>query len=191
MRPLAAAPVLFVALLGGCQKGGTSSTASHDAVAPTSAATATAAATTDPVTAPVAQGVGTPKTDPCTLLTKGIAEGALGLAVGPPAKVALPGNVTCAYHPADGRPNVFVLLTTYTGSGKAALLAATKKFPDATPVPNLGDAAYVSRRAHAIGVSVGDLIFGMSLLRVDGLDTAPAVIEAQLITVARTVVRSR
>lgn len=93
--------------------------------------------------------------------------------------------MTCSYTPADGRPNVFALLTTYAASGKAALADATTEFPDAVAVPDLGDAALVSRRGHAIGVSVGDLLFSMSLLRPGGLSVAPAISEAQLIKLAQ------
>jgi hypothetical protein len=111
--------------------------------------------------------------------------------VGAPTTTPGEGNVTCSYSPADGRPNVFVLLTTYAASGKAALASATKAFPDATAVPGLGDSALVSRKGHAIGVSLGDLIFGMSLLRPDSLDITPAAVQAQLVAVARSVVESR
>jgi hypothetical protein len=186
MKPVAAAPVLLLLLLSACQKGGATTSAKQATAAPTGAATSAAPVTDSPGT-----GTGTPKTDPCQLLTKGMAEGALGLAVGPATTTRLPGSVTCFYKPADGRPNVFVLLTTYAASGKAALATATKTFRDATPVPNLGDAALVSRQAHAIGVSVGNLLFAVSMLRPDGLSVPPAVSEAQLITLARTVVRSR
>lgn len=137
------------------------------------------------------KGSGTPKTDPCALLTKGMAEGALGLAVGPSTKTVLPGNVTCTYKPADGRPNVFVLLTTYSASGQAALATATKVFRDAKPVTGLGDAALVSRQAHAVGVVSGDLLFALSMLRPDGLSVSPETVEAQVITLARTVLSSR
>jgi hypothetical protein len=188
MRPLAAAPVLVLLVLSGCQKGGDTTKPAPVTTAPVTAAT-TAAATAAPVA--VAPLSGTAKKDPCSLLTKGIAEGALGLAVGPPTTTPLAGSTTCTYKPADGRSNVFILLTTYAASGKAALASATKVFPDATAVPGLGDAALVSRKGHAIGVSVGDLLFGMSLLRPDSFSVSPAVSESQLITVARTVVQSR
>lgn len=188
MRTVAAAPALLLLLLTSCQKG-SAPAASPAAGAPSSSA---AESSGSPVTSDVVQqGAGKPKTDPCSLLTKSIAEGALGLAVGAGHKTVLPGNVTCAYAPADGRANVFVLLTTYAASGRAALATATKVFRDAKPVPDLGDAALVSRQAHAVGVLSGDLLFGVSLLRPDGLSVPPAVAEAQVIALARTVLRSR
>lgn len=193
MRPITAAPVLLaLVVLAGCQSGGATTAGKNTVASPgASASPATSAApSADPSAA--SAGSGTPKTDPCSLLTKGMAEGALGLAVGPPATVPVKGfSLTCFYKPADGRPNVFVLLTTYAASGKAALAYATKAFPDARPVPDLGDAALVSRKGHAIGVADGDLLFAISLLRADGLSVSPAISEAQLITLTRTVLRSR
>jgi hypothetical protein len=188
MRNLVAAPVLLVLLLSSCQKGdGTATTP----VATPPVGQATSAPPAAPASGVDAAGSGTSKTDPCRLLTKGMAEGALGVAVAPSTTTKLPGSTTCTYKPSDGRPNVFVLLTTYAASGTAALATATKTFPDASPVSDLGDAALVSRRGRAIGVSVGDLLFAISMLRPDGLSVSPATSEAQLITLARTVVRSR
>lgn len=189
MRSLAAVTaVLLLLLLSGCQSDDT-----PGAVNPDAATTATDSDTSVPATemSPPDPGDGSDITDPCELLTGGMAEAALGVPVGPPETTSLPGNVTCFYIPADDRPNVFVLLTTYEDSGVAALRAATKEFPDAEPVPDLGDAAYVSPRGHAIGVSDGDLVFAMSLLRPDGLEMPLATIRAQLITLAGTVVESR
>lgn len=186
MRTLAAAPVLLALLLSSCGDGG--KTADVSQADPT--ASSSAVASEAPNVAPT-EGKGTPKTDPCELLTAAMAEGALGVPVGPPTTIPGSGNVTCQYTPADGTKNVFALLTTYAASGKAALATATAEFPDAKPVPNLGDAALVSRKGHAIGVSVGDLLFGMSLLRSDAFTVDPAVGEAQLITLARTVVQAR
>jgi hypothetical protein len=190
MRSLATATVLLLALLGACDDGNSdkSDTSGKDPAASSSAPSEPA--TTD-ASDPTGNATGTPKTDPCDLLTKGMAEGALGVPVGKATRTPGEGNVTCSYSPADGTSNVFVLLTTYAASGEAALATATKAFPDAKPVPDLGDAALVSRQGHAIGVSVGDLLFGMSLLRADAFDVSPAVSEAQLITLAHTVVDSR
>jgi hypothetical protein len=182
MKPVVATPALLLLLLTACQHSGAVTTANKDVGQKASAA---------PTSAALKQGSGTSKKDPCSLLTKGMAEGALGLAVGPATTSRLPGSVTCFYKPADGRANVFVLLTTYAASGKAALATVTTAFPDARSVAGIGDAALVSRRGHAIGVSVGDLLFAVSLLRPDGLSVPPTVSEAQLITLARTVVRSR
>lgn len=120
-----------------------------------------------------------------------MAEAALGVPVSPATRTPDKGNLTCSYRPADGAPNEFVLLTTYAASGAAALATVRAEFPDARSVPDLGDAALVSRKAHAIGVAVDDLLFGMSLLRADSFSIDPAVAEAQLITLAHTVVESR
>lgn len=172
MRPVVVAPLLFVVLLGACGKG-------DDAAASKDGAPSSTSVETDHRTA---------ETDPCELLTESMAEGSLGLAVGAPTKTPGEGNVTCLYTPADGRPNVMVLLTTYAESGEAKLAEITKMFPDAAPVDDLGDAAIVSRRGHAIGVSIDGLLFGMSLMREDAFDVDPAVSEAQLITLAHLVV---
>jgi hypothetical protein len=190
MRSLTAASVLLLALLGACDSGNSSksdSSATHPATSSAPSEPETTADASDPT----GKATGTPKTDPCDLLTKGIAEGALGVPVGPATRTPGEGNVTCSYKPADGASNVLVLLTTYAGSGEAALATATKAFPDAKPVPNLGDMALVSRQGHAIGVSIDDLLFGMSLVRADAFDVSPAVVEAQLITLAHTVVDAR
>lgn len=198
MRTRAAAVVLLLALLGACGDGGSTTSDASEASAPDRA---DSSAPSDPTTSADAPDettgsttgstVGGPKTDPCDLLTKGMAEAALGVPVGPATRTPDKGNLTCSYSPADGTPNQFVLLTTYAASGKAALATATTAFPDATRVPDLGDAALVSRKGHAIGVAVDDLLFGMSLLRADSLSIDPAVAEAQLITLAHTVVESR
>ena len=182
----------MLALLGGCGDGG--SEASDDDSVPSSSASSEPVtdepATADPTSEPDEPLSGEPKTDPCDLLTQGMAEGALGVPVGEATKTPDEGYVTCMYVPADGQPNVFVLLTTYAASGEAALAEATSEFPDAKPVPDLGDAALVSRKGHAIGVAVGDVLFAMSMLREDGLSIDPAVAEAQLITLAHVVVES-
>ncbi|MEO6203914.1 MAG: DUF3558 family protein [Mycobacteriales bacterium] len=182
MRRIAIVPVLLILLLSACQKG------SPAADAPV---TPTAAAPTSSAPSPLDAAKGAPKTDPCDLLTKGMAEGALGVPVAAATRSTGPGNETCAYAPADGQPNVFVYLTTYAASGADALAEAAKAFRDATPVADLGDAAMVSRQAHAVGVSAGDLLFAVSLLRPDGLSVSPATVEAQVITLARTVLSAR
>lgn len=181
-------PVLIALLLAGCGDGGGDDIATG--VTPSASSSASSAPVeSTPVSDVPGEGTGTPKTDPCTLLTVSMAEGALGVPVGAPTTTKLPGNVTCSYTPADGTTNIIVLLTTYAASGKAALLTATAEFPDAREVPGLGDAALVSRRGRAIGVAVDDLLFGMSLVRAD---SAPnEVSENQLITLARTVVEAR
>jgi hypothetical protein len=190
--------VALLALLAVSGCGAASTSDNPDAVASATASDpASSSATSSPDDGATdnpaggAKATGDPRTDPCSLLTRSIAEKALGMKVGAPTTTPGEGNVTCSYSPADGRPNVFVLLTTYAASGKAALTSATKAFPDATAVPGLGDSALVSRKGHAIGVSQGDLIFGMSLLRPDSLDIAPDAVEAQLVAVARSVVESR
>jgi hypothetical protein len=180
--------------VGGC--GSATDSDSHEtAAAPTTAAGPASPAATDTdegaSDSPAGHATGDPKTDPCSLLTKSIAEKVLGTEVGSPTTTPGEGNVTCAYSPADGRSNVLVLLTTYAASGKAALASATQAFPDATAVSGLGDAALVSRQGHAIGVSQGDLLFGMSVLTPDSLEMAPALVERQLVDLARAVLESR
>lgn len=184
MKPVATAvaAIFLVALLTACDDGGsTGADTSPRDTDPTSSATS----------APTGDATGDPKTDPCDLLTKGMAEGALGVPVGPGTRTPGEGNLTCSYAPVDGTPNVFVLLTTYVVTGEAALATATSEFPDATPVPDLGDSALVSRKGRAIGVAVDDVLFAISLLRADAFSVDPAVAEAQLITLAHTVVDAR
>lgn len=193
MRTLVALAVALLLFLTGCQSDDAPGTASPDPVTTATATDTTASAppnASTPSSAPD-PGSGSVSTDPCDLLTSGMAEGALGLPVGSPTTTPQAGSLTCMYTPADGRPNVFVLLTTYEASGEAALTTATKEFPDAEPVPDLGDAAYISPRGHAIGVLDGDLLFAMSLLRPDGLEVPLATSAAQLVTLARTVLESR
>lgn len=183
MKPLAALPLsVLVLLLPGCQKGDDKPVAQPQST--TSAAASSPAAVS-------AAGSGTPSTDPCSLLTASMATSALGVPVGPATTTPLPGSSTCFYKPADGSPNVYVLLTTYAAHGKAALQTATKEFPDAAAIADLGDAALISRRGHAIGVAAGNLLFAISLLRPDGLNDTPAAVESQLVGLARTVLRSR
>jgi hypothetical protein len=190
MRSLATATVLLLALLGACGDGGSDSS-DTDATDPATSSSAPS----DPVTSadpvPTESATGEPKTDPCDLLTKGMAEAALGVPVGKPKEQAGEGNLTCYYTPADGTKNVYALLTTYAASGEKALMTATSEFPDAKRVPDLGDAAIVSRQGHAIGVAVDDLIFAISILKEDSLTEDPAVVEAQLVTLASTVVDAR
>lgn len=183
MRILATVPVLLLALLSGC---GDSDSNNSEKVDKDSTPSSSAPSTADP-----SGPSGTPKTDPCDLLTKASAEAALGVPVGTPKKQPGEGNLTCYYTPADGTANVFALLTTYSASGEAALKTASAEFPDARPVPELGDAAIVSRQGHVIGVSVDDVLFALSVLRADAFTVDPAVSEAQLITLAHTVVDSR
>lgn len=96
------------------------------------------------------------------------------MAVGPLGRTVLPGNVTCSYKPAAGRQTHLVALTTYAASGTAALATATSTFPDATAVPNLGDAALFSPKPHVLGVSDGNPLFGVILIRADSLTASPA-----------------
>ncbi len=185
MRIFATVPVLLLALLGAC---GTSNDTTSNASAKDPAVSSTTPSEPRTTGKPA---TGKPKTDPCDLLTKGMAEAALGVPVGAPTKTPGEGNVTCVYAPADGTANVFALLTTYAASGEKALMTATAAFPDARRVPDLGDAAIVSRRGHALGVAVDDLIFAISVLRTDSFSVDPAVSEQQLIVLARDVVQSR
>ncbi|MCW2796636.1 DUF3558 family protein [Nocardioides sp.] len=195
MRTLAATATVLLLLVGGCQSKDNADTTVDN---PTSAATSGTPTPTSRITeTPVAEtpssasGDTSGVADPCDLLTADIAREALGVAVKPPTTTPGKGNVTCSYAPADGRPNVFVLLTTYEASGEAALRDATKAFPDAQPVPDLGDAAYVSPRGHAIGVSAGDLLFGVSLLTPQGLEQSAATTVHELTAVAQAVLEAQ
>jgi hypothetical protein len=141
----------------------------------------------DPTTATVKSAAGsasgTPSRKPCDLLTKKIAEDALGVPVVGPKDYAGQGNETCAYTTADGVGQV--LLTTYAATGSAAALdAAATQFTKAYAVKGVGDAARVSLEDHAIGVLKGDFVFGMAL-RLPGSDqNITPVTEAQLVKLA-------
>jgi hypothetical protein len=177
-------------LCAGCG-GGDSDADKADADSPPSSAAASDSASAEPGEVSAEPAEGDPATDPCELFTQEMAEAALDAPVGPATKQPGEGNVTCYYTPADGSANVFALLTTYVGSGEDALATATAEFPDARPVQGLGDAAFVSRQGHAIGVAVDDLLFAMSLLKADAFTGDPAVAEAELIEAAHVVVDSR
>lgn len=200
MRTLATTATVLLVLVSGCQsKDDTASAKANTTPEATNATTSgTPSSPATPASAPAGTEAptGSPGDvsgipDPCDLLTSDIAGGALGVEVGPSTTTPGENNSTCSYAPADGRANVFVLLTTYAASGEAALKDATKAFPDARPVPGLGDSAYVSPSGHAIGVSAGDLLFGMSLLTPTGLEQSPEVTVHELVAVAQAVLQDR
>ena len=156
-----------------------------------SARNRTAAATTTTTTAPApaGSGSGTPSRKPCDLLTKDIAETALGVPVAPAKQTPGQANETCSYRVADKSSVATVFLTTYAAKGTEALLdAAAAQFTKAYAVDGVGDAARVSLEDHAIGVLKGDVVIAIGLIPPsNGTDIAP-VTEAQLVNVAKAVV---
>ena len=189
MRKVAATPVLVaVLLLAACGGDDTTATPKKDTATSTSA-TATA---TESAVSPSEEATGAPAIKPCDLLTKEIAQDALGKPVGEPTNQQGPGNSTCVYTPAGGADSSLVMLTTYESVGEEALAAAVQAFPDAKPVADLGDAAYVSAVSHSIGVSDGDLLFSMTVVTMDAaMDAAPDEVVAKLTDLARSVLETR
>lgn len=148
------------------------------------------AVTGDPTTTTVngttGSGTGTPSRKPCDLLSKKIAEDALGVPVGDPKDFPGQGNDTCGYTTADGVGQV--LLTTYAAKGTtAALDQAATQFTNAYAVNGVGDAARVSLEDHAIGVLTGDFVFGMALMLPGSDQDVTPVTEAQLVKLANAV----
>jgi hypothetical protein len=187
-----------MALLTSCGGSGGTSAASSSAEGAASASTAASASstsssqaqtTTTPASDPAS---GTPSRNPCDLLTKKIAEDALGVAVGDAKDVPGQGNETCVYSGADKTTVAKVLLTTYSTPGTTAGLdQAAAQFTNAYAVNGVADAARVSIEDHTIGVLEGDFVFGLTLIPPSqGQDLAP-VTEAQLVTVANAVLAGR
>jgi hypothetical protein len=176
-----------IALLAACGGGKSSSSATSSSSTTGSQASNSQAPTTTNAAAGSASG--TPSRKPCDLLTKKIAEDALGVAVGDAKEVAGQGNETCAYSGADASVLAKVLLTTYAAAGsKAVLDQAATQFTNSYAASGVGDAARISIEDHAIGVLKGDFVFGMTLIPPGtGQNLAP-VTEAQLVKVASAVV---
>ena len=192
-----------MALLTSCGGSGGTSAASSSAEGAASASTASAstAASASSTSSSQAQTTTTPASDaasgtpsrkPCDLLTKKIAEDALGVAVGDAKDVPGQGNETCVYSGADKTAVAKVLLTTYSTPGTTAGLdQAAAQFTNAYAVDGVADAARVSIEDHTIGVLEGDFVFGLTLIPPSqGQDLAP-VTEAQLVTVANAVLAER
>jgi hypothetical protein len=195
---VAAVPLLFAVLLGGCATGGAGTPA-------VKAFTAAPSATTTGSPSPGGPGSGTPSAasdlDPCVLLTKTMAEAAIYQQVGPPNMVHEGNALICAYNSISGPlPGILsASLTVYTG-GKAALTEATN-FYDLKPVPGVGDSAAIDVVTKVIVVSAGDLNFVISLdtgrICDDILDNPAGKaacwedIKTGLIALARTVLQAR
>jgi hypothetical protein len=187
-----------MALLTACGGSSGTSAAPSSAAAAGSASTAAGASLTSSSQAPTTttpasgSGSGTPSLKPCDLLTKTIAEDALGVPVGDAKDVPGEGNETCVYSGADKAVIAKVLLTTYSTPGTTAGLdQAAAQFKNAYAVNGVADAARVSIEDHTIGVLDGDFVFGLTLIPPSqGQDLAP-VTEAQLVTIANAVLAGR
>lgn len=150
--------------------------------------TAGADPTPSTVNSAPSSGSGTPSTKPCDLLTKTIAEDALGIPVGDPAQVPGAGNETCNYRARDTSVTAMVYLTTYAATGSEAVLdQAAAQFANAHPVDGVGDAARVSIEEHAIGVLKGDIVFGIGLILPGAGQGITPVTEAQMVKLADAV----
>ena len=133
-------------------------------------------------------GSGTPSRKPCDLLTKTIAEEALGIPVGAPMQAPGEGNETCNYPAADKAQIARVYLTTYAVKGSLPVLnQAATQFKNAYAVNGVGDAARVSIEDHVIGVLKGDFVFGIGMIPVSQGQTIAPVTEAQLVKLANAV----
>ncbi|MEO5843102.1 MAG: DUF3558 family protein [Acidimicrobiales bacterium] len=161
---------------------GATAASESNAAAPTASTTSTA------VTAASGSGSGTPSRKPCDLLSKRIAEDALGVPVAAPTQVPGPGNETCNYRATDTSVTAMVYLTTYTAKGTtAALDQAAAQFKNAYAVSGVGDAARVSIDEHAIGVLKGDFVFAVGLIPPTKGQTITPVTEAQMVKLANAV----
>ena len=107
----------------------------------------TTAGSTTTVDGSSSSGSGTPSRKPCDLLTKEIAEAALGVAVGAPTQAPGQGNETCNYRATGTSSIAMVYLTTYAVKGtEAGLDAAATQFKNAYAVDGVGDSARQPRR---------------------------------------------
>jgi hypothetical protein len=197
---LAAATMALLTSCGGSSDTSAASSSAEGAASASTASASTAASASStssgeaPTTTTPASGSasGTPSRNPCDLLTKKIAEDALGVAVADAKDVPGQGNETCVYSGADKATLAKVLLTTYSTPGTAAGLdQAAAQFKNAYAVNGVADAARVSIEDHTIGVLDGDFVFGVTLIPPSqGQDIAP-VTEAQLVTIANAVLARR
>lgn len=175
--------VTMMALLAACGGGDDDG----KAVAP-GAVDQTTTSTSTSVSVTTGTASGTPSRKPCDLLTKKIAEKALGIPVGAAKQAPGEGNETCNYGAADTAQLARVYLTTHTVKGSTAVLdQAAAQFKNAYAVTGVGDAARVSIEDHVIGVLKGDFVFGVGMIPVSQGQTISPVTEAQLVKLANAV----
>ena len=178
--------VTTMALLAACGGGDDKEAVAPGAVDQTT--TTVNVVTTTSVSVATGTGSGTPSRKPCDLLTKKIAEEALGISVGAAMQAPGEGNETCNYGAADTSQLARVYLTTYTVKGSTAVLdQAAAQFKNAHAVNGVGDAARVSIEDHTIGVLEGDFVFGIGMIPVSQGQTISPVTEAQLVELANAV----
>jgi hypothetical protein len=165
------------------------SSAKSDGSAPTPSTTANRGdQPSTSVRNPPGSATGKPSHKPCDLLTRPIAEDALGVAVGEPVKTPGEGNETCTYKGTDKTKTAMVYLTTYAAKGSVAVLdQAAAQFANAHAVDGVGDAARVSVDDHAIGVLEGDVVFGIGLIPPSSGQGITPVTESQLVDLANAV----
>ena len=188
-RPVlgAVAATTMMVLLAGCGGAGRDTAATRGAIDGSQTKT-TGAPTTTTVTRPAGSVSGAPSRRPCDLLTKTIAEAALGIPAGAPTHTPGQGNETCTYRAADAPETAMVFLTTYAAKGTDAVLdQAAAQFANAYAVDGVGDAARVSIEEHAIGVLKGDIVFGIGLIPPGPGQGITPVTEAQMIKLATAV----
>ena len=125
------------------------------------------------------------------MLTKEIAEDALGEPVGESQFQLGEDSVSCGYGPADNEDSSLVVLTTFPPAGRNAFDKGLADFPNAKRVPNLGTRSFVSAETFSIGVSDEDLLFTLTIVSPGLLDAAPSVVEEKLIKLARAVFARR
>ena len=177
------AAALFAACGGSGSKSGT----------PDDNATTSIAAGANPTSSslpPATSGTasGAPSHKPCDLLTKAIAETALGGPVRDAKQSSGPGNETCSYRVVDNTSIAQVYVTTYAAKGtEAGLDAAAAQFKNAYAVDGVGDAARVSLEDHAIGVLKGDVVIGIGMIAPGNDQGLAPVTEKQLVDVAKSV----
>ncbi len=180
--------VTMLLLLAACGGGDDKKTAAPGAVDQTTTTVAGATSTTTSVSVTTGTASGTPSRKPCDLLTKKIAEEALGIPVGAPMQAPGEGNETCNYPAADKAQIARVYLTTYAVKGSLPVLnQAATQFKNAYAVNGVGDAARVSIEDHVIGVLKGDFVFGVAMIPVSQGQTIAPVTEAQLVKLANAV----
>jgi hypothetical protein len=178
---LMAAALLLLTACGSSSKTGNTETP------PTSATSAAQQSSTSAASRP-GSATGTPSQKPCDLLTRGIAEDALGVTVGEPSQTPGEGNATCTYKGTDTSKTAMVYLTTYAAKGSVTVLdQAAAQFANARPVDGVGDAARISLEEHAIGVLDGDVVFGIGLIPPSTGQAIAPVTESQMVELANAV----
>ena len=179
LRRGAVVAVTTMALLAACG-GDDKETAAPGAVDQTTTTTSVSVTTGTPS--------GTPPRKSCDLLTKKIAEDALGIPVGAPTQAAGEGNETCNYGAADKSQLARVYLTTYAATGSMDVLnQAATQFKNSYAVKGVGDAALASIEDHTIGVLDDAFVFGIGMIPVSQGQTINPVTEAQLVELANAV----